>query len=179
MKRFIAAALTMISLATSASATTISDVTPVPGSGLAFSSAQYLLAGDELSGILPKPFFSYFGSFGTFVLAAPTNIGGPISSFSIGSIASTTPLLTADYVETAINGSTVTVLFDNVGGSDAASWGPFLLMTLGNGASGTDGQYTGSFFLAAATLSKIPLPAGILLLGGGLGGLALLRRKTA
>ena len=63
------------------------------------------------------------------------------------------------------------------GGLGAASMWTFAYDTSYASTNGSSTPIPGFFYLAGATATQVPLPAGVLLLGSALGGLGLLKRR--
>jgi hypothetical protein len=115
-------------------------------------------------------------------------VGGPLASFTLTDIFGAGGLLlTGDYLDenVDISAKTADVLFANTGGTASSLVGDYFIVSVLYVGSlpedfKTDGTIMpGAVTLQSAELSAIPLPAGGVLLIGGLGALAVARRRKA
>lgn len=151
--------------ASSIHASTIAGVTPIPSPQIsALGPVTFLVDGGELAGITGLPVLT---PGGPGFLVAPTAI--PTSGFAIGQGAAT--YLGATYLESALSGNILTVLFSNDGGTGSGGFASYLLMTLtGANPLPVDGTVGGaSMTLTGASVNNIPLPLSGLALASALG----------
>lgn len=173
-----AAALCAAALLTAqaAEAVTISDVIPVLSPEIVnVTPVSFLIDDSALAGISGAPVLT---PGGVGFLVAPTM--SPTDGFVIGIGGST--YLAGDYIESALDGDTMTVLFSNEGGTGSGSFAGYLLMTLtGATTLPTDGPVMATgMTITGGTVSAIPLPASVLGLVSALGLMVLGgRRKNA
>lgn len=187
----------MAGTAASAAPVTLADVVvdPLKAAG-GDPSGAFAIQGSTLESLVSGvPSFSLFtGGVGPTPITVAGFMsttgpsGGPLDDFTLFDFGGPLGLLlSGSYLDESIDltGKTVDVLFANTGGAASAAVGDyFIVNVLYVGANPADFKTDGTVMpgavtLQSAKLTPIPLPAGAVLLIGGLGALAVARRRKA